>query len=227
MQNQQSHHPCKVFVGRCTEELSHGDLREYFSTHGVVKNVFIPRPFGGFAFVTFEHANIAQSLCGHDYIIKGISVHVSSRSRRRRRAAPKTNSGIGRGPATGPPGGPAAPWGPPGGPGRERRRSPVKDGLEGRSPSRRRSPRRDTRSPSRRSPRRDDHHPTKRIPSPSRSGRHDKNRRRSPDEDRRRTRCSPQRAVSSSAPSEGKDARECDKERRADASKACEGKRGG
>jgi hypothetical protein len=102
--------------------LSHGDLREYFSTYGVVTNVFIPLHFRGFAFVTFEYANIAQSLCGHDYIIKGISVHVSS-------AAPKTYSGIGRGPATGPPGGPAAPWGPPSGPGRERRRSPVKDEL--------------------------------------------------------------------------------------------------
>jgi hypothetical protein len=110
MQNQQSHVPCKVFVGRCTEEMSGDDLREYFSKYGEVTDVFIPRPFRAFAFVTFLDPDIAQSLCGEDHIIKGISVHVSS-------AAPKTDSGIGRGPATGPPGGPAAPWGRPGGPG--------------------------------------------------------------------------------------------------------------
>jgi RNA recognition motif-containing protein len=90
--------------------MSGDDLREYFSKYGKITDVFIPQPFRAFAFVTFLYAEIAQSLWGEDHIIKGISVHVSS-------AAPKTYSGIGRGSATGPPGGPAAPWGRPGGPG--------------------------------------------------------------------------------------------------------------
>ncbi|XP_041675840.1 LOW QUALITY PROTEIN: TAR DNA-binding protein 43-like [Drosophila eugracilis] len=74
--------PCKVFVGRCTEEMNADDLREYFSKFGEVTDVFIPRPFRAFSFVTFLDPDVAQSLCGEDHIIKGASVHVSN-------AAPK------------------------------------------------------------------------------------------------------------------------------------------
>lgn len=74
--------PCKVFVGRCTEDLTQDDLRDYFSKFGEVTDVFIPKPFRAFSFVTFLDPEIAQSLCGEDHIIKGVSVHVSN-------AAPK------------------------------------------------------------------------------------------------------------------------------------------
>ncbi|BFG05424.1 TAR DNA-binding protein 43 [Drosophila madeirensis] len=74
--------PCKVFVGRCTEDINSDDLREYFSKFGEVTDVFIPRPFRAFSFVTFFDPDVAQSLCGEDHIIKGVSVHVSN-------AAPK------------------------------------------------------------------------------------------------------------------------------------------
>jgi len=76
--------PCKVFVGRCTEDLAAEDLKEYFSKFGEVTDVFIPRPFRAFAFVTFLDPDIAQGLCGEDHIIKGVSVHVSN-------AAPKND----------------------------------------------------------------------------------------------------------------------------------------
>uniref|UniRef100_A0A1B6F1X4 TAR DNA-binding protein 43 n=1 Tax=Cuerna arida TaxID=1464854 RepID=A0A1B6F1X4_9HEMI len=76
--------PCKVFVGRCTEEITADDLREYFSKYGEVTDVFIPKPFRAFAFVTFLDPDIAQALCGEDHIIKGVSVHVSE-------AAPKSD----------------------------------------------------------------------------------------------------------------------------------------
>lgn len=56
--------PCKVFVGRCTEDLSSDDLREYFSKFGEVTDVFIPKPFRAFAFVTFLDPEVAQGLCG-------------------------------------------------------------------------------------------------------------------------------------------------------------------
>lgn len=75
--------PCKVFVGRCTEDLNQEDLRDYFSKFGEVTDVFIPRPFRAFSFVTFLDPEIAQGLCGEDHIIKGVSVHVSN-------AAPKS-----------------------------------------------------------------------------------------------------------------------------------------
>ena len=60
--------PCKVFVGRCTEDMTADDLkvgrrigvqshhfivREYFSKFGEVTDVFIPKPFRAFAFITF------------------------------------------------------------------------------------------------------------------------------------------------------------------------------
>ncbi|KAG5889548.1 hypothetical protein JTB14_024956 [Gonioctena quinquepunctata] len=80
--------PCKVFVGRVTEDLSEEDLRDYFSKFGEVTDVFIPKPFRAFSFVRFLDPEVAQSLCGDDHIIKGVSVHVSN-------AAPKTRGGSG------------------------------------------------------------------------------------------------------------------------------------
>uniref|UniRef100_T1GPS9 RRM domain-containing protein n=1 Tax=Megaselia scalaris TaxID=36166 RepID=T1GPS9_MEGSC len=77
--------PCKVFVGRCTEDLSSNDLKEYFSKYGEVTDVFIPRPFRAFSFITFFDPEVAQSLCGEDHIVKGVSVHVSN-------AAPKAEN---------------------------------------------------------------------------------------------------------------------------------------
>lgn len=78
--NEQSGPPMnrKVFIARCSEDITADDLHKYFSKFGEVSDVFIPKPFRAFAFVTFMDAEIAQSLCGEDHIIKGTSVHVSS-----------------------------------------------------------------------------------------------------------------------------------------------------
>jgi len=76
--------PCKVFVGRCTEDMTADDLKDYFTKFGEVTDVFIPKPFRAFAFITFLDPEVAQSLCGEDHIVKGVSVHVSN-------AAPKTD----------------------------------------------------------------------------------------------------------------------------------------
>ncbi|XP_017839816.1 TAR DNA-binding protein 43 isoform X1 [Drosophila busckii] len=84
--------PCKVFVGRCTEDINSDDLRDYFSKFGEVTDVFIPRPFRAFSFVTFLDPDVAQSLCGEDHIIKGVSVHVSN-------AAPKAEQNRHQGPS--------------------------------------------------------------------------------------------------------------------------------
>lgn len=91
--------PCKVFVGRCTEDMAAEDLKEYFAKFGEVTDVFIPKPFRAFSFITFLDPEVAQSLCGEDHIVKGVSVHVSN-------AAPKTDptrqhAGFPRGPVQG------------------------------------------------------------------------------------------------------------------------------
>ncbi|CAE1262166.1 TARDBP [Acanthosepion pharaonis] len=68
----------KVFVGRCTEDMTENDLHEYFSQFGEVIDVLIPKPFRAFAFVTFSDPDVAQNLCGEDHIVKNVSVHVSN-----------------------------------------------------------------------------------------------------------------------------------------------------
>ncbi|XP_027026187.1 TAR DNA binding protein, like isoform X1 [Tachysurus fulvidraco] len=75
----------KVFVGRCTEDMTADDLRQFFMQYGEVTDVFIPKPFRAFAFVTFADDQVAQSLCGEDLIVKGTSVHISN-------AEPKHNN---------------------------------------------------------------------------------------------------------------------------------------
>ena len=68
----------KIFVGRLTPDITVDDLKDYFSKFGEVVDVFIPKPFRAFAFVTFYEIEVAQSLCGEDHIVKGVSVHVSN-----------------------------------------------------------------------------------------------------------------------------------------------------
>uniref|UniRef100_A0AAG5D6N3 RRM domain-containing protein n=1 Tax=Anopheles atroparvus TaxID=41427 RepID=A0AAG5D6N3_ANOAO len=77
MQHQMS---SKIFVGRVTEDITSDDIREYFSNYGVVTDVFIPKPFRAFAFVTFIDQHVAPSLCGEDHLIKGTSVYVATAS---------------------------------------------------------------------------------------------------------------------------------------------------
>lgn len=74
--------PSKIFLGRVTEDMTADDIREYFSKYGEVTDVFIPKPFRAFAFVTFIDPHVAQSLCGEDHLIKGASVYVSTASPR-------------------------------------------------------------------------------------------------------------------------------------------------
>lgn len=66
----------KIFVGRLSEGISSKDLNEYFSKYGQVIDVYIPKPFRAFGFVTFVEGDIHE-LCKESHIIKGISVHVS------------------------------------------------------------------------------------------------------------------------------------------------------
>ncbi|ESN96811.1 hypothetical protein HELRODRAFT_157599 [Helobdella robusta] len=68
----------KIYVGRLTEDMTSEDLHEYFSQFGEVREVFIPKPFRAFAFVSFADPFIAQSLYGDDHVIKNVSVHIGT-----------------------------------------------------------------------------------------------------------------------------------------------------
>ena len=65
----------KIFVGRLTEAIEADDLRTFFERYGHVIDVFVPKPFRGFAFVTFDDPAIAESLCGEELVIKNCSVN--------------------------------------------------------------------------------------------------------------------------------------------------------
>ena len=44
----------KIFVDRLSETITPDDLKEHFEKFGPVTDVYIPKPFRSFAFVTFQ-----------------------------------------------------------------------------------------------------------------------------------------------------------------------------
>lgn len=56
----------KIFVGRCTEDMTTDELRQYFMQYGEVTDVFIPKPFRAFAFVTFADDQVRFVSSGVD-----------------------------------------------------------------------------------------------------------------------------------------------------------------
>lgn len=59
----------KIFVGRCTEDMTPDELRQYFMQYGEVTDVFIPKPFRAFAFVTFADDQVRLILSYRVWII--------------------------------------------------------------------------------------------------------------------------------------------------------------
>lgn len=56
----------KIFVGRLTDKITRDMLQQHFSNFGQVLDVFIPKTFRSFAFVTFSDGEVAQSLIGQE-----------------------------------------------------------------------------------------------------------------------------------------------------------------
>ena len=54
LKNAMKNASCKIFVARLSETISADDLREHFEKFGPVTDVYIPKPFRSFAFVTFQ-----------------------------------------------------------------------------------------------------------------------------------------------------------------------------
>lgn len=75
----------KIHVGYASEDISMEDLRQAFEQYGYVTDIFIPKPFRNFAFVTFDSSDAAQSLIGQTITILGHSLTIGS-------AVPKINS---------------------------------------------------------------------------------------------------------------------------------------
>lgn len=75
----QPHLSRRIFVGRVTENITKEDLETYFVKYGEITDVFVPKPFRMFAFVTFAEAESAAALIelGEDHLINGCSVNVA------------------------------------------------------------------------------------------------------------------------------------------------------
>lgn len=69
--------PYKVFIGQCTEDLTEDLLREYFSQFGEISDLYVPKPFRAFAFVTFTESNAAKAVCAQEHQIKDTKVYVT------------------------------------------------------------------------------------------------------------------------------------------------------
>lgn len=67
----------KIFVGRLPDNITADDLKSHFTEYGTLTDVFIPKPFRNFAFVTFGTSDMAQSIFKHKHVIKGAQVQIS------------------------------------------------------------------------------------------------------------------------------------------------------
>lgn len=66
-----------MFIGQCTEDLTEDILREYFSTFGEISDLYVPKPFRAFAFVTFVESNAAKTVCAQEHQINDTKVYVT------------------------------------------------------------------------------------------------------------------------------------------------------
>ena len=60
-----------MFVGRLPATIRKEDLSEHFEKYGTLRDVYIPQPFRGFAFITFLTGEEAEMVIREQHIIKG------------------------------------------------------------------------------------------------------------------------------------------------------------
>merc|ERR1712008_142181 len=83
----------KIFVARLSMTWATEDLKEHFEKFGPVADVFIPKPFRSFGFVTFQESKTAQSLFGKDHLIKGVRVQIGSAQPRMKQSQDQGHGG--------------------------------------------------------------------------------------------------------------------------------------
>lgn len=71
--------PCKFFVGCLPNnpEATTDELRSYFAKFGRLSDVYIPKPYRGFGFVTYTDGYDAQKMTNMDHAIRGYKLNVS------------------------------------------------------------------------------------------------------------------------------------------------------
>jgi len=69
--------PTKLFVGRLPKETTADELTSYFSEYGTLTDVFIPKEFRGFGFITFGSVDAARQCLAATHVFKRIYLNVS------------------------------------------------------------------------------------------------------------------------------------------------------
>ncbi|EDO44940.1 predicted protein [Nematostella vectensis] len=69
--------PKKLFVGRLPESTTEKTLMEYFAQFGEVTDVYIPKPFRHFGFVTFASGELAKKVLSQNHRISGSLLNIT------------------------------------------------------------------------------------------------------------------------------------------------------
>ena len=94
--------PCKLFVGclPIKPEATKEELEEYFRPFGEISDVYIPKPYRGFGFVTFQEGNDVQKVLSQTHRLRHSTLnitHADPKGAPRRPPAPVQTGGGGGG----------------------------------------------------------------------------------------------------------------------------------
>lgn len=89
--------PSKLFVGclPLRPEVDNDELREYFGQFGVLTDVYVPTPYRGFGFVTYQDGEVARKVLNMSHTLRKSQLNLSIAEPRggRSQAAPTSSSG--------------------------------------------------------------------------------------------------------------------------------------
>jgi len=71
------HIPYKLFVGRLAGGTTVDDLRSYFEIFGELTDIYIPKPFRGFGFITFASSESVKRVMGINHTVNGTQVFIT------------------------------------------------------------------------------------------------------------------------------------------------------
>ncbi|XP_065060755.1 TAR DNA-binding protein 43-like, partial [Rhopilema esculentum] len=71
------HIPYKLFVGRLAGGTTANELRSYFEIFGELTDIYIPKPFRGFGFITFASSESVKRVMGTSHTINGAQVFLT------------------------------------------------------------------------------------------------------------------------------------------------------
>ena len=71
--------PCKLFVGclPIKPEATREELQDYFGEYGEISDVYIPKPYRGFGFVTFQDGNSAQRVLSQTHRLRHSTLNIT------------------------------------------------------------------------------------------------------------------------------------------------------